>query len=55
MDEKTQLNVYVTEETRALLESIKLAEGIPYTKQVELALQKWAAEKVPPPQKGRRR
>jgi len=42
--ERNQLNVAITEDTRTLLVAIKDAEGIPYAKQVELAMKKWALE-----------
>jgi hypothetical protein len=36
--------VAITEDTRTLLVAIKDAEGIPFGKQIELAMRKWAVE-----------
>ena len=42
---KRQLNVYITDETSALLQAIFERDGVPYSAQVDRAVRLWAAEK----------
>jgi len=53
---RIQMNVSVTEETRALLEAIRERDGVPYSAQIERALRLWAEQEkgieVPHARKG---
>jgi len=52
---KTQLNLHVGPETRAILKALLDRDGVPYSAQVERAVRLWAKEKgieVPHDQKG---
>jgi hypothetical protein len=42
---KRQLNVYINEESSAILKALLERDGVPYSAQVDRALRLWAAEK----------
>jgi hypothetical protein len=42
---KRQLNVYITDETSALLKAILERDGVPYSAQVDRAVRLWAEHK----------
>jgi hypothetical protein len=42
---KRQLNVYVNEESRAILTALLARDGVPFSAQIDRALKLWAKEK----------